>query len=64
MVVKEIRRKTMTYNKPEIVQLETPMTAIQGTSKGGTAVIDTLVPMSDPMYGTWTVTVNAYEADE
>jgi hypothetical protein len=54
----------MIYNKPEVKMSESSITVIQGSNKGGTAVIDTLVPMSDPRYGTLTVTVGAYEADE
>jgi hypothetical protein len=58
------RRKTMTYNKPEVTKLDRALDSIQGTQKGGSFGSDHLVPVSDPRYGTADLTINAYESDE
>jgi hypothetical protein len=57
------RRKSMTYNKPKLVTLESSLEAICGTAKGDMA-FETLLPPSDPKYGLPTLSINAYEADE
>lgn len=54
----------MTYGKPAIATAGSPLMAIRGTHKDGNVLLETLVPPSDPRYGTYTLTVNAYEADE
>jgi hypothetical protein len=52
----------MTYNKPEVVAY-TSLATIRG-GKGVNAAFDNSVPTSDPRYGSHTLTINAYEADE
>jgi hypothetical protein len=55
MFVNDTRRKTMTYNKPEVVKLDGAVKAIQSNQKG----IDPEPDSTDPQ-----VTVSAYESDE
>jgi len=54
----------MTYTKPAVATVSTPLNAIQGTQKGGSFGVDHLVPPSDPRYGLRDLTINAYESDE
>ncbi len=46
----------MTYSKPEIVKLGSPLNAIQGTKKGMVPNLDSVDPQR--------TTIGAYEADE
>jgi hypothetical protein len=55
----------MTYNKPELIALETPIKAIQGGfHKGAPWVLERVTDPRDPYYDTLTSTASAYEADE
>jgi hypothetical protein len=57
MFVNKTRRKTMTYNKPEILKLDSALSAIQGNNKG-TPHSDNAGSSQPP------ATPNAYESDE
>jgi hypothetical protein len=63
-LLNNIGEEEMTYNKPVLVVSGSSVSAIQGTQKGGSFGFDNLVPTSDPRFGTATLTINAYEADE
>jgi len=52
------RRKTMTYNKPEVVKLDSALSAIQGTIPKDKQVRDNAYPNPD------NATTGAYESDE
>jgi len=58
MFVNKTRRKTMTYNKPEVLKLDSALKAIQaGGPKPSGPVEDSIDPFLAPTNG-------AYEADE
>jgi hypothetical protein len=57
MFVNKTRRKTMTYNKPEVVKLDSALSAIQGTGKPQHVVQDNL-------QSGFAQTIGAYEGDE
>jgi len=59
MFVKK-RRKTMTYNKPEVVKFDSAVKAIQGSGKPSTQAFDS-TETGHPKDAT---TPGAYEADE
>jgi len=61
MFVTKTRRKTMHYNKPELVTLPSSIRAVQGVHKGGRAFLDT--DKDDPLYPL-PFTILVYEADE
>jgi len=52
------RRRTMTYNKPEIVMLDSGLCAIQGTTPKMFSTRDNAYPHPD------NASTNAYESDE
>jgi hypothetical protein len=60
-VREKTRRRTMTYNKPEVVKLSNALNSIQGNLKSQHVVID-----NDPSFpqDRPTATSLAYEADE
>jgi hypothetical protein len=55
--VNKTRRKTMTYNKPEVVKLDSAVRAIQGVQKSMQQNLDNRT-------GVFNATPAAYEADE
>jgi hypothetical protein len=57
MFVNKTRRKTMTYNKPEVVKLDSAVRAIQGVQKSMQQNLDNRT-------GAFNATPAAYEADE
>jgi hypothetical protein len=55
----------MTYNKPEVVTLESPIRAIQGIlGKPFNSNLDATTDPHNPNYGVRNATPAAYEADE
>ena len=60
MFVQKTRRKAMTYNKPEVVKLDSALSAIQGTSKPAITHTDTTTMPPTP----FDASANAYESDE
>jgi hypothetical protein len=58
MFVNTIRRKTMTYNKPEVTKLASSVEAIQGSSNKSLPVA------IEVQNGALVATSTAYEADE
>ena len=59
MLVNKTRRKTMTYNKPEVVKLDSAVKAIQGTQTG-----KPLQQFLDNRTQVYNTSIGAYESDE